>query len=727
MQTRTLSALWPLLPALILPLPAAAQVEEIVVTAQKREQRLQDVPVTVTALTGETLKRSGITDLTDIADVTPGLSLESIGLRSPFIFMRGAGTGAFDIGSDPSVGVFVDEVYRPRFTGLQMDLVDIERIEIMKGPQVALFGRNTLGGAIHVITQKPTEEFTGTGSLDFGNRDYISFRGSASGALIPGTLLGRISVAHKSRDGFVENELTGVDHHDVNAQAVRGQLLWRAGRAQLRVSLDYARDDANAAPFSNETGNVLLMSPFSPLFPVVPSTFDKQHQRFNTDGYQEREEWGVTARLDLDLGRMELSSITGYLDHAFEELHDFDATEAQVIDRFADETSESISQELRLASTPGSEWFGFDNLEWLVGLYYFHDDAWRYERFTFGPDNLLSAVFNGGMTVLTHDFHSVDTEAWAAFAQAGLELTESLKLTLGVRYSEDRKTSDRDAAPTAFTPFLVGPYTVQLERKWDSLDPQVSLQYTHSDDLMFYASYAEGFKSGGFQPSVPADPGAAMEVFDPEHVKSYELGMKSSWADRRLTLNVAGFRAEYDNLQFVAATGVRQGGAPIVVITNAASSVTNGVEVELFAKPLENLQIGFGYAYLDAEFDDYVDGNGTDQSGHRIERSPKHQGNLNALYSVPLPLGTLSLYGEMKIQSRVFFDPDNIIHEEGYTTYNARVSLDSVNGHWQVSLWGRNLSNDDHCANIISLTASTIGLCSLDAMRTYGANVTYRW
>ncbi len=707
------------------PVTAAGEIEEVIVTAQKREQRLEDVPITVTALTGESLAAANVTDLADIADVTPGLSFESIGLRSPFIFMRGAGTGAFDIGSDPSVGVFVDEVYQPRFTGMQLDLLDVERIEVMKGPQVALFGRNTLGGAIQVVTRKPTPTLEGLVSAHIGAPDLAQFAGTLSGPIAGERLLGRLTVAHKSRDGWVENVLTGVKHHDVDAQAARGQLLWNGDLAQLRVILDYSRDDANAAPFSNETSSVLLLSPTSPYFGLVPSTFDKERQYFNTDGFQDRESRAATATLDVDLGWADLTATTAFLAHDFVESHDFDATQAAVIDRFADEESDSFSLEVRLAGEMSADRAPLEGLNWLVGLYYFDDDASRYERFTFGPDNLLSAFFAGGNTVFINDSHRVQTEAWALFGQAGLQLAEAFRLNLGMRYSEDEKSSKRDALPSAFTPFLPAPYSIDLARDWTSFDPQVSLQFTPAPDLSLYVSYAEGFKSGGFQPSVPATPLDAQEIFDPEEVTSYELGIKSIWLERRLRFNAAAFRAEYDNLQFVAATGVRPGGAPIVVITNAASSITEGVEIELMARPVEALELGLGYAYLDATFDEYVDGNGVDQSGHRIERTPEHQGHLTALYRIPVSVGTLSVAGEVKSQSRTFFDPDNIVHQDGYTTFNASIALDSSDGRWQISLWGRNLGDDDHCANIISLSESQVALCSLDALRTYGISLAY--
>ena len=704
----------------------AAEIEEIIVTAQKREQRAADVPITVTALTGEALARSNVTELADIADLTPGLSFESIGLRSPFIFMRGAGTGAFDIGSDPSVGVFVDEIYQPRFTGLQLDLVDIERVEVLKGPQVALFGRNTLGGAIHVVTAEPTPQLEGLASLDVGNEGLIQFRGTLSGPIAGDRLLARLSIGQKKRDGWVENVLSGVKHHDVDAQAARGQLLWLGDRARLRLTVDYARDDVRAAPFSNETASVLLLSPISPYFGQVPATFDKRHQYFNTDGFQDRESWSAAARLDFDFAWGRLTSITGMQSHDFVELHDFDATQAAVIDRYADEESDSWSQEIRLAGELDADRAPFAGLDWLLGLYYFDDDASRYEQFTFGPDNLLSAFFAGGNTVLINDWHRVRTEAWALFGQLGLQINDSWRLNAGVRRSEDEKSSHRDALPSAFTPFLPSPYEIELSRDWSSFDPQVSVQYTPTSDIALYASYGEGFKSGGFQPAVPATPDDAREIFDPESVKSYELGLKTSLLDRRLTVNAAVFHAEYDNLQFVAATGVRPTGAPIVVITNAGASTTDGIEVELMAQPLEGLELGLGYAYLDATFDEYVDGNGTDQSGNRIERTPEHQGHFTALYRIPLSIGTLSLSGEVKSQTETFFDPDNIVREEGYTTVNASVALDSSDGRWRIGLWGRNLGDDDHCANIISLSESQVALCSLDGSRTYGINLLYR-
>lgn len=701
-------------------LAQSATLDEIVVTAQKREQGLQDVPVAVTALTGDALEARNITDLADIGDITPGLSFESIGLRSPFIFMRGTGTGAFDIGSDGSVSVFVDELYMPRFTGMQLDLADIERIEVLKGPQGTLFGRNTAGGAISVVSRKPTDDFTARALLDIGNKDYVSFRGSLSGPLVEDRLLARMSVAGKRRDGWVENTITGEDHLDSEAFGMRGQLLFRGDSAEALLSATYTRDDAGASAFQNKTNSVFLLSPFSPFAGSVPSSTDPERQAYDTDGFQDREGIILSGKLDWDLGFANFTSITGYISHEFDELHDLDGTEAAVINRAADEESDSFSQEVRLTSNDDGRW------DWIVGGYFFKDDASRQETFTVGPDSGLSAVFAGGGTFTVDDWVTVDTQSWAVFGQVGFQFTDELKINAGLRYSEDRKEEFRTTDRSVASPLLFVPYTVTPEADWESVDPQASLQYTPTDDLMFYASYSEGFKSGGFQPAVPASAAFAQSVFNPEDVRSYEIGMKSDLLDNRLRLNLAAFHVRYSDLQFLAGTG-SLGAAPIVVITNAAESTTDGVEVELEALITENLRLTAGYAYLDATFDEYVDGNGVNQAGNQIIRTPEHQAHATATYTVPLPKGRVNIAGDVKVQSRTFFDPDNTValSQPGYTLYGARLGYESEEGDWKVTAWGRNLGDKAHCANVIALSASTVGLCTIDALRSYGVSLSY--
>ncbi|MDA5194046.1 TonB-dependent receptor [Govanella unica] len=698
-----------------------AGLEEIVVTAQKRAGNIQDTPVAITALTGDALERLGMGSLSDISKQAPGLTFTTIGLRSPFLFMRGIGTGSFDIGSDPSIAVFIDDLYLPRFTALQVSLEDIERVEVLKGPQGALFGRNTEGGAISIITSRPTDHLTAKATLEAGNKKYLAFRGSISGPLVADKLLARVSVSGQRRDGWVENTVSGVDALGLKGYSGRGQLEYRGEDINLLLTASYGRDKPTAATFSNVTKNVFLMSPASPLFGHVPSSFDPEKQAYDTDGFQRRTEYLLSGKIDWDIGFATLTSITGYLKHEFQELHDLDGTEAFVLNRYADEGSKTFSQELRLTSDKTG---AFD---WIIGGFYYKDKAHRLDQWQLGRDSGISRTFAGQQTVIINDNLAVETESYAIFGQLGYDITDQLRLQLGARYTSDKKDADRATSRNISTPLLFNPYTLATGKKWHAFDPQASLQYKPNDDVMVYVSYSEGFKSGGFQPAVAGNASIAGAIFDPEGVQSYEAGVKSMFFDNRLRLNIAAFHVKYKNLQFLSANGEVSPGVPLIVVTNAASSQTDGVEIEMQAAITENFQLSGGYSYLDAKFKKYIDGSGVNHSGNQMIRTPKHQVFGSANYSIPLAVGRINVMGDINYRSRLFFNPENTVSvsQKGYTLWGGRIEYALDEQNWKVALWGKNLGNNKHCGNILVAANSTVGLCSVEEFRSYGLTFSY--
>jgi iron complex outermembrane receptor protein len=519
----------------------------------------------------------------------------------------------------------------------------------------------------------------------------------------------------------VENDLTGVDHLDTDSLGARGELRVEFGSGDLLLAASAARERANAATFQNVTPVVPFLSPASPLFGQVPASDDVRHQRYDTDGYQDRDALQLSATVNLDLGAATLTSISAWGEAEFEELHDLDGTEAAVLDRFADEDSDSFSQELRLVSSDAGA------VDWLAGVYYFADDASRHERWFLGEDMVFALP--AGQTITADDFHEVDTRSWAVFGQMGVPLSEQWRLEIGARYGEDDKDSERATDRSLPTPILAAAYVASVDDQWSSFDPTVSVQFRPNDNVMVYASYAEGFKSGGFQPSIPANADFAEASFDPEDVASYEVGFKSTLWDQRLRLNAAAFHVEYEDLQFIAATGATATGAPLVVVANAAESTTDGLELEADLLLGEHVRLGGGYAYLDAEFEDYVDGSGLDQSGNRMIRTPKHQGHVTADLFYPLGRGELNAMVSLRSQSRVYFNPENTLalSQEGYEQLSARLGYDSADGRWSVALWGRNLTDEEVCSNVLPLLGSAAGLCSIDTLRSYGLRFAYRW
>jgi len=708
------------------PTAGAAQAdlrEEITVTAQKREQRLADVPIAITALDGDALEAARIEKVEEVESSTPNLHFQTIGVSRPQVHLRGVGTGAFDAGSDPSVAVFVDEIYLSRFGAMQFDLFDLERIEILKGPQGALFGRNTAGGAINLVTRRPSEAFTGRVEASAGNLSAGSLRGLVNGALSD-TVFARVSAAAKRRDGYSENLTTGDDENDEDSLGARFQLgLQPSDRTSLLVSGDWGRD--RLAMWANESITPLTFLLFPPLAPLFPATPDRFSETYTRSGYQDRDQLGFHLRLDHETGAGTLTSLTSYRDNELDELQDLDSTLADAVDRQAVEDARTFTQEIRLASSSGGR------VDWLVGAYYLHEDVDRFDDARLGVHSVLAVVFNGGRAFAPTWNDSFETDAYAGFGQVGIGLTDRLHLSLGGRYGEDEKSLDRRTDNTGVvSPILLQSFAARSDDSWSSFDPQASLDYRIGDRTMAYVSYREGFKSGGFQ-YLSATAAASSITFDPEEVALFEGGIKTRSARGRVALDAALFTTEYEDLQFLAATGETSGGGFIVAITNAAQATAEGVELDLSLRPTSGLELGFGLGLLDATFDEYVDGNGNDQSGNTLVRSPETSGHALAQYSFPLgaSAGALTLRAMWSYKDKIYFDPDNTerLAQPSYELVDASVAYETVDGRWRVSAWGKNLADEEYWKNVIPLSSSLVGVATIGVPRTYGVTVGRGW
>lgn len=697
--------------------------EEITVTAQKRAERLSDVPIAITALDGDTIEASRIEKVEEVEALTANLHFQTIGVSRPQVHLRGVGTGAFDAGSDPSVAVFIDEVYLSRFGAMQFDLFDLERIEILKGPQGALFGRNTAGGAINIVTRPPSATFVGRVELSGGNLSAGTGHGMVNGALADG-VFARLSAAGRKRAGYSKNLTTGDDENDENSLGGRLGFEFQPGdRTAIRLSGDWGRD--RLAMWANEsiTDSIFLL--FPPLASKFAATPDRFSEPYTRSGYQDRDQLGFALRLDYQAGGGTLTSLTSYRDNEFDEYQDLDATLADSIDRRAIEDAQTFTQEVRFASST------VGRVDWLVGAYYLHEQVERRDDAVLGVDSVLAWVFNGGRAYTPIWRDSFETDAYAGFAHVSIALAERLNLSLGARYSEDDKSLDRVADNHGVaSPILVSSYQVKSEDSWSSFDPQISLDYHLNDRSMVYISYREGFKSGGFQYLSPTA-AASSVTFDPEQVTLYEAGVKARSRRGRVAVDASLFTNDYRDLQFLAATGEATGGGFIVVITNAAQATAKGAELDLKLRPVSGLEIGLGAGLLDATFDAYIDGNGKDNSGHKLLRSPETSGHVVAQYGFPLgaAAGALTVRAMWSYKDKIYFDPDNTerLAQPAYDLLDASVSYDSANGRWRMSAWAKNLTNEEYYKNVIPLSSSLVGIATMGVPRTYGVTVGRGW
>ena len=694
------------------PQPANA-LGDVVVTARKREERLQDVPVSVSVVNGDALLAQGAVNVQDVARVAPGLFYQSIEPSRPNIYLRGIGTRSFDAGAESSVGTFVDGVYIGRFGGQLQDLVGVDRIEVLKGPQGALFGRNTIGGAINVITKKPTDKTEARVSGTYGRQSHFdgdTYGGSAilSGPLVAGKLFGLISASHNHLDGFQLATNTGQRYNGSTSDSVRGRLVWQAAdEFQLDLIGDYLWSNNRLGFRGSDVGGLRpaiflakpgLTSPVNPdpyKFTTTPGVRDS-----------ERHGGGVSLTANYDGEAVALTSITAYRGGYQVGSSDLDGTAVDTLQNPILEDSSQFSQELRLSSVPdGALTFG-NRINWLIGSYYYSEDIDRSEGIRVGTDNALIA-FNGGVPWTNLSTVSVNTRSYALFGQVGVKITDELKLDAGLRYSSDRKRAVIGASSPVLTPFIV-PVNFELnrDRTWTSLDPSVSLSYKPDRDLLLFVNYAKGFKSGALQYQA-FTAALAGRVVDPEKVDAYQAGIKADVLSRRLRVNATVFEYKYKNIQVPRIEVPAGGSVPVVTLSNAARSTIRGFEVEGVAVPSDWLRVEYGYAYLDAKFDDYLYSATRDFSGNRLTRSPKNTVDLAGIVTVPLGENRLEVRGAMNYLSSFFFEPDNAKVDPG-TREPGRALFDLVatltRGPYSASIFARNLTDKGYRSSVLNIS-----------------------
>ncbi len=690
--------------------------EEVLVVAQKRTESLQDVPVSVTAFSQEMMDKAGIVGIDNIAQFTPGFSMTSYNKATPQPYIRGIGTNVSGAGDDPSVAMFVDEVYISRPGAFDANLFDLQRIEVLRGPQGTLFGKNVVGGAIIVSTSMPnTEELEVKAQVDVGNYDQLGLQAYVSGPLTD-NIAGKLALAHHERDGYIKNTVTGNKLNDDDSQDARLGLLWDASDA---VTVNWSADISKIR--NAGVGRVLEGEPLNAfLFPGAksPSLNTPDKTESVLDGYTDRDTWGTTLRINWEQPYGTWTSVTGYRENDYKFLDDFIPAEDQLsyLVNFVDEQQSQFSQEIRLASPDSAgDW------EWLVGLYYFNDDINRLESWdSTGLSAPLMLVFGvpGGLAQWNANN---ETESTAAFGQLSYNL-ENWRFTLGGRYTSE--TKDFALQTSGFEPLfgMFSPFSINEKEDWDNFSGKFSVDYMGVEDVLIYLSVSEGFKSGSFN-SVAPNADLAAQSLDPELATQIELGLKSQWLDNRLRLNAAAFDIDYTDLQVFTSDGLEQ------IVDNAGEATSRGIELEVIALPIADLELSATYAYLDATYDKFVTG-GLDFSGNNLTRSPKNSYTLSADYGFSLgDSADVSLRMDYLYQDKFFRESSNVdlTTIDSYGLLNARMSVATMNGNWELSLWGKNLTDEEYdvfrsnLSDFASPTASAVK----GAPRTYGVTFTY--
>lgn len=720
---------------------ATGTLEEIVVTARKREESLQRTPISVTAFTGAALAERGMDSTKDLGNYAPNLvsnngSAVSGNNSAGSYFIRGIGQIDFTLNTDPGVGLYVDEVYIARAIGSVMDLLDLSSVEVLRGPQGTLFGRNTIGGAISLHSQPPAEEAGAKAMVEFGSDNLARARISADLPLSD-TFLTRVSASYTTQDGFVRRLADGVELGDTNALAGRIAARWLASdtvTADLVVDGGRHREEspptrATALDGTSAFGafhNAVVAGPQClppPGSLTNPACFNSQfltRDPYSTNAtnhsQSDLDAWGAALTIGVEPGdTLRVKSITAYRSTEALGFRDGDNSPHVIAQTQDIWDHEQLSQELQLAGKALDA-----SLDWIVGLYYFEEQGTNINLVNFAPIYIQS----GG---------SVDNDSTALFGQATWHATDALSLTAGLRYTDETKRfdpdqfviEDRNPNPAARLPVgfpLVPPQ--EVETSISELTPYLNLAYQWSDAVMTYATYSEGFKSGGFTqrvfPPLPATPS-----FKPEFVDSYELGVKITGLDQRLRLNAAAFYTDYTDLQVLALIGV----APTT--QNAAQAEIRGFELELTALPTADLRIEAGVGYVDAEYTSIgsqVIGL-TQQS--EFAQIPQWTGNASVSYRFGFGSGAgLTPRVDWSYHSDVYMDAINTqaLHQDSYGLLGASLTWLSADEHWQVRLAGTNLTDEEYfTAGFADLPVSGIAEVVMARPRQWSLQLQYQY
>ena len=632
-------------------LVVAQTIEEILVTAQKRQQSLQGVPLAVTAFTAETLLEDGARGLIDLGDRTPGMVFAPYSAAQPEIAIRGIGTKEDGPAANDSVIISVDDVYIAARSAQVFDIYDLERVEVLRGPQGTLYGKNSIGGSINFVTAKPDENFRARITATGGDYERFDLGGMVSGP-IQDNLFGKLAFSHRQRDGYFRNILNGERQGEIDTNSLRGQLRFVEGRFEGIFSADYSTDD-NSNPARHPIGD------FSGVFNSYghrnPQLVSRALGDVNDDpfistsdepGFFDRSVWGGSARLNWDFDTFTLTSITAYRESDFDWLHDLngvpqgpgstacpefcDPAEGFSSDASNDvaEESEQFTQEIRISSNEAIA----GSFNWIGGLFFTKEEIHRDEKVCFGncnrdfvqrpidPSPGVDPNMNPPGLIINGSEETNDATAWAAYGEVTWDINDSLSLTGGLRYSEEEKevtiSGARDLGIVDFgivvsPSFLADPrWSVLAEDDWSNTSYRLALQWDATEDVMLYGSITTGFKSGGFT-GTASTPARAMTPFDEETATNFEIGLKSTMFDDTLRLNITGFITDYEDLQvtrfFIPAENPNNTLGEFVT-ENAASASISGVEVEWLWIPtnVEGLEIGGNFAYLDASFDEYT-------------------------------------------------------------------------------------------------------------------------
>lgn len=720
------------------------QFEEIIVTARRRSESLQDVPVSVSAFDAHRIQELQAENISGLQNAVPNLYLDRGDGANTVIFIRGIGQNDSLAFADAAVGVYVDDVFIARSQAAFLDLFDVDRVEVLRGPQGTLYGRNTTGGAIKFVSAEPPEQLGLYAEAGGGNFDFRTLKARLGGPLVKDVLRGKIAVSAIHRSGFATNLDDGEDDGDTQSLSWRGVLAFTP-TDRMRVSLifDGKRDrpDTSRSPV-RETSVTGFADPVGA--PTSPTTFapatDPYQVDVNANRLSDLDAYGIALKATVDISdTWSLESITSYREMDFDLNLDTDGTPLPILDILVLQDQDQFSQELRATYDADA---GFTLV---AGLYYFRDDDVTFSGIDIASLSVFGfpVTFFGLPTSSLADTHQ-KTESLAAFADASYDLTERLTLGAGVRYTYEEKESRRrfenffDPAVSVIEntpPFLSGAgvpgVPISGKEDFDAVTPKLSLSYRASDDAMLYASVARGFKSGGFDGRGTSD--FTFQPFDPETVWGYEVGLKSTWIDGRVVANAAIFYNDYQDLQVTSFGADPVSGTFVSLFTNAARARTQGVELELAARASAGLTLNASLGYLDAEYEEFetlVGGVVTDVSDRELVNAPEWSGSLGVTYEHALSaslVGAVHVDAAYRGRTYTEISASEVLAQDDYVRANAFASVKTDDERWELRGGVQNLTDEKVRVQGFNLSEFPgYQLAFYSARRTWDLRLVYR-
>jgi iron complex outermembrane recepter protein len=721
--------------------------KKVTVTAQKREETAQEVPTPITVLGGNDLLDSGIgKGAAEVLSYVPNASAGTQQHGRPRWWIRGVGSGVQSFDSPNPVGIYLDDVYIGNASATGGPLFDLDRVEVLRGPQGTLWGKNTTGGAINFISKKPSFTPDGYLKLDYGTNNDKTIEGAFGGPIRGEELAARGSFHYENSDGRFNNRYTGEQGGVIEDSGFRVQLLDEITpnlEALLGIHFRHYTNDGATATVTGTGVNGAYRNGYIP----DDSISSVATNAANTSDAKQN---GVLLNLKWQLGKLTFTSISGYEDYIASSQTDSDNTPLEISRGWTDASSRQFSQEFRLASPREDRW------NWVTGLHYFNETIDSDISGAKLPAAAAAISVPGNPSYNNTDF-SHKTKSYAVFGSTTFNFTDDLAVTAGLRWTTEDKTLDWRRLSSANASFnntaewwrlnsvngTLARATSNEDQSWDDWTWDVTPEYKITNNLRTYARIAKGFRSGGYNTAATSQT-AIDQIVNPEYLTSYEIGLKSEWFEGRLNANVNVFKYTYEDIQVnVVGPLPTSQGASVSYLQNVKEGKASGAEFEIEALPIKDLHINASLGILNTKFTDFgvpggFDNNGNatsvvDYSGNRFVRSPHYSGVLGVDYDIPLWTGGKLVLGtDWKYQSKQYYfttnQNDKLLGSSAYALGNARVSYVTADQKVTWTGYVKNISDKKYLNHALPGTAGATGDTSIwGDPRTVGVSLTTRW